>query len=41
VFPSLPFDFKLIGTSMMVAILVFLVGAYYFGKAEKSFADVI
>ena len=41
VFPGLPFDFKLIGTSIGVAIVMFLGGAYYFHKAEKSFADVI
>jgi lipopolysaccharide transport system permease protein len=41
VFPGQPFDFKLIGTSMGMAIVVFLGGAYYFYKAEKSFADVI
>ena len=41
VFPNLPFDFKLIGTSIGVAIVVFLGGAYYFYKAQKSFADVI
>ena len=41
VFPGLPVNFKLIGTSMVVAVLVFLAGAYYFRRAEKSFADVI
>jgi lipopolysaccharide transport system permease protein len=41
VFPGLPFDFRLIGTSIGVAFVVFLGGAYYFYKAEKSFADVI
>jgi lipopolysaccharide transport system permease protein len=41
VFPGLPFDFKLIGTSIGMSIVVFLGGAYYFHKAEKSFADVI
>ena len=41
VFPQLPFDFKLIGTSIGVAVLLFLGGAYYFYRAEKSFADVI
>jgi lipopolysaccharide transport system permease protein len=41
VFPSLPFDFKLIGASIGMAIVVFFVGAYYFYRAEKSFADVI
>jgi len=41
VFPEMPFDFKLIGTSTAVAIAVFLGGAFYFYKAERSFADVI
>lgn len=40
-FPEMPFDFKLIGTSMGVAVLVFIAGAYYFRHEEKSFADVI
>jgi lipopolysaccharide transport system permease protein len=40
-FPGLPFDFKLIATSMGVVIAVFLAGSYYFHSAEKSFADVI
>ena len=40
-FPGLPFDFKLDGTSLGVALLVFPCGAYYFHRAEKSFADVI
>jgi len=41
VFPGLPFDFKLIGTSIGVTIGLVVGGAYYFYKAEKSFADVI
>jgi homopolymeric O-antigen transport system permease protein len=41
VFPGTPFDFKLMGTSMAVAVTVFVLGAYYFRRAEKSFADVI
>jgi lipopolysaccharide transport system permease protein len=41
VFPGLPFDLKLIGTSMGVAVLIFAGSAYYFYRAEKSFADVI
>jgi lipopolysaccharide transport system permease protein len=40
-FPGLPFDFKLMGTSLGVAVAVFLAGVYYFRKEEKSFADVI
>jgi len=41
VFPGLPFDFRLIGTSIGVSVALFLAGAYYFHKAEKNFADVI
>jgi lipopolysaccharide transport system permease protein len=41
VFPGLPVDFKLLGTSMIVAVLVFVASVYYFRGAEKSFADVI
>ena len=41
VFPGVPFDLKLIGTSLGVAVLMFLASAYYFYRAEKSFADVI
>jgi lipopolysaccharide transport system permease protein len=40
-FPGLPFDFTLIGTSLGVGIVVFLTGAFYFDRTEKSFADVI
>ncbi|HXM62370.1 MAG TPA: ABC transporter permease [Terriglobales bacterium] len=40
-FPGQPFNFKLMGTSVAVAILVFVLGAFYFHRAEKSFADVI
>jgi lipopolysaccharide transport system permease protein len=41
VFPGLPVDFKLLGTSIAVTLAVFLGGAYYFHREEKSFADVI
>ena len=41
VFPNLPFDFKLIATSMSVIVVVFLGSAYYFRRAEKNFADII
>jgi lipopolysaccharide transport system permease protein len=41
VFPGLPVDFKLIATSMVVVVLIFLASIYYFRRAEKSFADVI
>ncbi len=40
-FPGLPVNFKLMGTSIFAAVAVFLAGAYYFRKAEKGFADVI
>jgi len=40
-FPGLPVNFKLMGTSMVVAVAVFFAGTYYFRKAEKAFADVI
>lgn len=40
-FPGLSINFKLLGTSMVMALAVFLAGAYYFHRAEKSFADVI
>jgi lipopolysaccharide transport system permease protein len=40
-FPGQPFNFELIGTSVVIALLVFVLGAYYFHRAEKSFADVI
>jgi len=41
VFPGQRFDLKLIGTSLGVALVMFLTSAYYFYRAEKSFADVI
>jgi homopolymeric O-antigen transport system permease protein len=40
-FPGLPVDFKLLVTSTVVTVLVFLASANYFRRAEKSFADVI
>jgi len=40
-FPNLPIDFRLIGASIGVTLVVFVAGAYYFHKAERSFADVI
>jgi lipopolysaccharide transport system permease protein len=40
-FPGRAVDFRLLGTSIAVALIVFVVGAYYFQKAERSFADVI
>jgi len=41
IFPGQPFDFKLIWMSVGMAVAVFVGGAYYFSRAEKSFADVI
>ena len=41
VLPGEPFDFKLLGISIAVSLVVFVAGLYYFGKSEKSFADVI
>jgi lipopolysaccharide transport system permease protein len=40
-FRGLPFNFRLMGASLAVAMIVFVFGAYYFRGAEKSFADVI
>jgi lipopolysaccharide transport system permease protein len=40
-FRGQPFDFRLMGTSFAVALMVFVLGAYYFRRAEKGFADVI
>lgn len=41
VFGGWQLDFRLIGTSVVMALLVFLMGIYYFRRQEKSFADVI
>jgi len=40
-FPTIPFNFKLMGISMTLASIVFLAGLVYFHRAERSFADVI
>jgi lipopolysaccharide transport system permease protein len=40
-FRGLPFNYRLMGTSFAVALAVFVLGAWYFRRAEKSFADVI
>jgi ABC-type polysaccharide/polyol phosphate export permease len=40
-FPGIPFDARLLGISVAVALAVFLAGVYYFHREEKSFADVI
>ena len=39
--PNQPFDFKLIGISIGVTLVVFVAGLYYFRKSEKTFADII
>lgn len=39
--PNQTVDFKLIGSSIVVAILLFIAGVYYFQSMEKSFADII
>jgi lipopolysaccharide transport system permease protein len=41
IFPGRATDFVLLGTSVAVAALTFVGGAYYFRKTERSFADVI
>ena len=40
-FPLGPLDLTLMGTSFGVGVAVFLAGAYYFHRADRSFADVI
>jgi lipopolysaccharide transport system permease protein len=40
-FPGHTVDFTLIGVSAGVVLVVFAVGAHYFYRAERSFADVI
>jgi lipopolysaccharide transport system permease protein len=40
-FPGLPINYRLMAGSVAIAISVFLIGAYYFHKAERDFADVI
>jgi lipopolysaccharide transport system permease protein len=39
--PNQPINFKLIGSSVVAAILLFAGGVYYFRSMEKSFADII
>lgn len=41
VFPGQTISLKFLSISTLMAIAVFLFGAYYFRKAERSFADVI
>lgn len=40
-FRGMTFNFRLMGMSLAMAMAVFVVGALYFRKAEKNFADVI
>ena len=40
-FPHIPIDFGLVGTSISLSAVVFAGGLYYFCRAEKTFADVI
>jgi ABC-type polysaccharide/polyol phosphate export permease len=37
----MPIDFRLMGASLAASLAMFLIGAFYFRKAEKNFADVI
>jgi lipopolysaccharide transport system permease protein len=39
--PNQPVDFKLIGVSIGLSVLVFVASLVYFRKSEKSFADII
>ncbi|MFZ0519759.1 MAG: ABC transporter permease [Candidatus Acidiferrales bacterium] len=39
--PGPPVDFKLIGTSVGVTIAIFICGAYYFQRTQRTFADII
>lgn len=41
VFPGQTVDFRLLGTSVTVALLLFVCGALYFRSTEKNFADII
>lgn len=41
IFPNMPFDLKLMATSIGVALTIFLFGVVYFHRAERNFADVI
>jgi lipopolysaccharide transport system permease protein len=40
-FQAMPIDFRLMGASLAASLAMFLIGAFYFRKAEKNFADVI
>jgi lipopolysaccharide transport system permease protein len=39
--PGLPFDYRLIGTSIAVAVALFIGSLYYFSREARKFADVI
>ncbi|MGC2639229.1 MAG: ABC transporter permease [Acidobacteriaceae bacterium] len=40
-FSAMPFDYRLMGSSLAVSLIVFLFGSWYFRRAERNFADVI
>jgi lipopolysaccharide transport system permease protein len=40
-FPGRGVDLHMIAASLAVAFLLFVVGALYFRKAERTFADII
>jgi lipopolysaccharide transport system permease protein len=40
-FSAMPFDYRLMGSSLAVSLIIFLVGSWYFRRAERNFADVI
>jgi lipopolysaccharide transport system permease protein len=40
-FPSHQMDVRLVAISSVTTLLVFFGGALYFGKAERTFADII
>ena len=41
VFLGKPFDLVAIGISMSIAIMIFLLGIFYFEKVERRFADIL
>jgi homopolymeric O-antigen transport system permease protein len=41
IFPNMPFDLRLMATSVAVALTIFVFGVIYFHRAERNFADVI
>lgn len=40
-FPSREIDFKVIGISALVTLIVLVLGVTYFSKTERSFADIV